>query len=166
MVFVCALIVFRMSITEAAIITAGTMVSSAATNLRLIRRQDKKQRGMRLCVCENRIILSELKKQERDLLLDEIVRIRVLENPKGNIQCITLWANNKSKKKQLRIYGFNKMGEILELIKEKVPNTALVQTKRFLLDAQRPLFVVVVLTITLILILGCICVARAIGLVD
>ncbi|HUT28906.1 MAG TPA: hypothetical protein VMX13_03855 [Sedimentisphaerales bacterium] len=166
MLFLFALIALRVSMSEAALLTAATALASAATNLWIIRREDRKNRRRKLSLCEDRIILSRLDKEERALMFEEIARIRVVENPKGNIESITLCGNEKGKKRRLRIYGFNKMGEILELIGEKVPNRALVETKHQLFDAHNPLFAVAMAMITFVLILSCIYLARALGLLD
>ena len=100
-------------------------------------------RKMKLKIYDNKIV-KHYGKRQQTVLLDNIIKIKRIENVKGKIVIIQLHQKNK---RVFYIYGFNKMVTIYKLLKEKMSESVLLETKRYRLDWENP-------GITLLMVIG------------
>ena len=92
----------------------------------------KKLSKIKLLIDDEKIERQDGKK-EIILPWGKIMKVKILESETGNPIRIKLYGNNK-----MVIYGFGEMINILDLIKEKISENVIVQTKRWPLNLNNP----------------------------
>lgn len=121
-----------------------SMLSVYLQNLRI----NKKLRNMKVCIADDKIVTKSQKKQ-REILWDNIVKIQILEDNKGNIKTIKVCDTSQ---KAVHLSGFSEMEKILQLIRNKVSSNVPYQKKKQILNWENPLVLLgfALLTIALI----------------
>lgn len=104
-------------------------------------------RKMKVLIHEDEII-KQCGKYQQTVLWDNIIKIKLIENPEGGLVCIRLYRKNE---KAIHLYGFNEMEKIAHLIKEKISDNVLVQTKRYRLDCDNPIFLLITCIATMVI---------------
>jgi len=149
------LILTDFKITEALIYCCLAFLILVIPTAMKLPRDNRRQRQMKVRINDERIQKQSHGGQEH-LLWGNIVKVKITENVRGAIHCIKLDGNNK---KSIRLYGFNQMKKIAELIKKKKSNDVIIQTRRHVLNWERPFALIAVcwgtaIPVGIILILG------------
>jgi len=106
-----------------------------AIEIPLIRRIQRKRK----VIIEDERIVRRCGKRERNISWRDIAKIKIVETAPGGIHTIKLYERNK---KAIRLYGFNQMETIADLVKEKVSDNVSIRTKRQRLDWDNPFMVI------------------------
>lgn len=101
---------------------------------------DRSLHKMKVLIYEDKII-KQCGKQHQTILWDNIIKIKLNENPEGNIVWIRLYQTNE---RVIYLNGFDEMEKIVHLIREKISDNVLVQTKRYRLDPGSPIVPVII----------------------
>ena len=108
---------------------------------------DRSSRKMKVLIYEDKII-KQCGKRHQIVSWDNIIKIKLNENPEGSIVWIRLYRKNE---RVIYLNGFDEMEKIAHLIKEKISDNVLVQTKHQRLDWENPIVsiitVIVIMTI-------------------
>jgi hypothetical protein len=97
--------------------------------------QTKKLRELTILI-NDEIILQKCVSNDIRLSWNDIISVKIVRTPSGDIHSIKLWPN---KGKALRIFGMYGMKSILELITKKLPNDASVKARQQILNWYNPL---------------------------
>jgi len=109
-----------------------------------VRQDNARQRQTKVFTDNDRIILKG-GKTEMCFFWEDIVKVRVIEDVKGNIWTIKLFGRDR---KTIYLHGFDGMEKIVGLLKGKISETISVQTKRHRLNWQSSVVRMPVYTIT------------------
>ena len=96
---------------------------------------NRSSRRMKVLLYDNEII-KQCGKNQQKVLWDNIIKMKLIENTKGGITCIRLYQKNK---KTIQLFGFNGMENIADLIRQRISDNVLVETKRYRLDWENPI---------------------------
>ena len=120
------------------------MTAILAIEIPLINRSLRK---MKVLIYEDEII-KQCGKYQQTVLWDEILKIKLTETPEGSLVRIQLFRKNE---KAIYLSGFNEMEKIAHLIKEKISDNVLVQTKRYRLDPDNPIVPIITCVATMVI---------------
>ncbi|MBC8472502.1 MAG: hypothetical protein H8D56_23820, partial [Planctomycetes bacterium] len=102
---------------------------------------------MKVLINEDRII-KQCGKRHQTVLWDNIIKIKLIENPDGGLVSIRLYRKNE---KVIYLGGFNEMEKIAHLIREKISDNVLVQTKRYRLAYDNPIVPIISGSVTMVI---------------
>jgi hypothetical protein len=105
-------------------------------------------RKMKVLIREDKII-KQCGKHQQTVLWDNIIKIKLNENPEGSIVWIRLYRKNG---RVIYLNGFDEMEKIANLIKGKISDNVLVQTKRYRLDWENPIVLIIICIATIVMI--------------
>ena len=105
-------------------------------------------RAMKVCV-DNDSIAKKFDKGEQSLFWNDIVSVKLIKNPTGNYINIIIYGKDK---KKIYLFGFDRMHEIVELIKEKVSDNVDITTRQNKIDYDNRVFLALVGIISLVII--------------
>ena len=125
-------------------VTSLIMTAILAIEIPLINRSLRK---MKVLIYEDEII-KQCGKYQQTVLWDEILKIKLTETPEGSLVRIQLFRKNE---KTIYLSGFNEMEKIAHLIKEKISDNVLVQTKRYRLDPDNPIVLLITCIATMVI---------------
>jgi len=120
------------------------MTAILAIEILLINRSLRK---MKVLIYEDEII-KQCGKHHQIVLWDEIIKIKLNENPEGSIVWIRLYRKNE---RVIYLGGFNEMEKIANLIKEKISDNVLVQTKRYRIEPDNPIASIITVIATMVI---------------
>ena len=120
------------------------MTAILAIEIPLINRSLRK---MKVLIYEDEII-KQCGKYQQTALWDDIIKIKLIENPDGGLVYIQLYRKNK---RAIHLGGFNEMEKIANLVKEKISDSVLVQTKRHRLDWENPIVLIITCIVTMVI---------------
>ena len=110
---------------------------------------NRSSRKMKMLIYEDKII-KQCGKHHQIVLWDEIIKIKLNENPEGSIVWIRLY---RKKGRVIYLNDFDEMEKIANLIKGKISNKVLVQTKHHTINWDNP-FVLIIISISTMVITG------------
>ena len=108
---------------------------------------NRSSRKMKVLIYEDKII-KQCGKHHQIVLWDNIIKIKLNENPEGSIVWIRLYRKNG---RVIYINGFDEMEKIANLIKGKISDNVLVQTKRYRLDWENPIVLMIICIATIVI---------------
>jgi hypothetical protein len=97
-------------------------------------RTSRSLRKTKVLIEEDRLV-RQCGKRQQVILWDKITKVEMRESPKGDVEGIGL---HQKHKREVRLAGFNEMGEIARLINGKISDSVLVETKRSKFDSTSP----------------------------
>ncbi|MHC4171408.1 MAG: hypothetical protein ACYST5_00495 [Planctomycetota bacterium] len=106
---------------------------------------DRSLRKMKVLIYEDKII-KQCGKHHQIVLWNNIIKIKLNENPEGSIVWIRLYRKNE---RVIYLNGFDEMEKIANLIKGKISDNVLVQTKRQRLDWENPIVSIITVIATM-----------------
>jgi len=109
---------------------------------------NRSSRKMKVLIYEDKII-KQCGKHHQIVLWDEIIKIKLNENPEGSIVWIRLYRKNG---RVIYLNGFDEMEKIAKLIKGKISDNVLVQAKRYRLDWENPIVAIITVIATMVII--------------
>lgn len=124
-------------------VTFLIMMTILAIEIPLMNRSSRK---MKVIIYEDEII-KQCGKSQQTISWDNIIKVKLVENPKGSLVRIRLYQKNN---KAIYLFGFNEMGTIANLIKGRISNNVLVETKRHRLDWETPIISIISAAVTII----------------
>jgi hypothetical protein len=123
-------------------ITSLFISVTTAVEIPLINRKHRKIRVL----IDNDKLVKQCGRNENHLLWDNISRVKIRENNRGEILSIIIKAKDKM---SLWLFGLNEMEKLAGLIKERMPADASLNTKRNRLDMRVTGIISAVITVTL-----------------
>lgn len=108
---------------------------------------DRSLRKMKVLIYEDKII-KQCGKSQQTVLWDNIIKIKLNENPEGSIVWIRLYRKNE---RVIYLNGFDEMEKIANLIKGKISDDVLVQKKRDKLNYANPIVPIITCVATMII---------------
>jgi len=104
-------------------------------------------RKMKVLIYEDKII-KQCGKHPQIVLWDNIIKIKLNENPEGSIVWIRLYRKNG---RVIYLNGFDEMEKIANLIREKISDDVLVQTKRYRIEPDNPIVSIITVIATMVI---------------
>jgi len=140
---VFSLILSDFDVKEASIVACGALLLSGPGLVIGTRRANRSLRRMRVLSDEDKIV-KQCGKSQQLISWDNIIKVKVIENPKGDVEKIRLYTKNK---REMWLAGFEEMRGIASLIKKKISGNILVETKQgSKFDSGNPIFAAIVFT--------------------
>jgi hypothetical protein len=124
-------------------ITTVMAVTLLAIQMHLMK---KIMRAMRVLVEDTKIVKTH-SGGEQSLAWEDIGTVNIRENSQGN--CVYIKIQSKEKK-SLHLWDFERMHEIAELIRQKVPDHATVQTRRRKIDYKSLIYCILGVAVALV----------------
>ncbi len=90
---------------------------------------------------DDREIIKQDKQEQRQIVWDNIAKIEVTMDFKGDVALIKLYEKNNT---PAQVYGFNNMDRILNLISDKVSDSKIIQTNRRKLNYENPFVLLII----------------------
>lgn len=137
---VFSLILSDFDVKEASIVACGALLLSGTCLVIGTRRANRSLRRMRVLSDEDKIV-KQCGKSQQLISWDNIIKVKVIENPKGDVEKIRLYTKDK---REMWLAGFEEMKGIASLIKKKISRNILIETKRSKFDWGSPIFVAIV----------------------
>jgi hypothetical protein len=109
---------------------------------------NKSMRAMKVCI-DNDKITKKFDKGEQSLAWTDIVNVKLIKNSKGVYINVIICGKDK---KIIYLFDFDRMHEIVDLIREKVSRDVNITTKQNKIDPDNPVLFVLVGATTLVLI--------------
>ena len=104
---------------------------------------------MKVFIYEDKIV-KQCGKRHQTIFLDNIIKIKLNESHEGSDVWIRLYQKNE---RVIYLNGFDEMDKMARLIREKISDKVLVQTKRYRLDPGSPI-VLMIICIASIVVIG------------
>ena len=121
------------------------MASIYTIEILLLNRSNRK---MKVFIYEDKII-KQCGKRQQTVLWDNIIKVKLNENQEGSDVWIRLYQKNE---RVIYLNGFDEMDKMARLIREKISDDVLVQTKRYRLNPGSPIVTITTCIATIVVI--------------